>query len=116
MSGGGGGSSSGGGPAFEDGPVDCANLRFQTFLASAKANLIPLLKKGDLLEIQAMGRRGPLLVLNPLGNPVGSITHERQLALLDCIEQGFQFKAEVLSIAQGAVKVEIRCASNGGPK
>ena len=86
---------------------DCANLVINTNLASPKADVIAKLKVGDQLSVEAASEQGPIQALR--GRSVaGNIVSREQVRLLNCLNQGTAYIAEVLSITGGQCKVQVR--------
>jgi hypothetical protein len=106
MSGGGGGVGGGGPPSTPK--IDCSRLIFRTTLNSPKPAVVRNLKKDQVLEVEAKGPRGPVVVKTRAGEEAGSITSDQLLSLLECIAEGFSYVAVVRSISGGQVDVEIR--------
>mgnify|MGYP001300122390 CR=1 FL=1 len=85
---------------------DCANLVINTNLASPKADVIATLKEGDELKVQAATTQGPIQALR--GNSVaGNIVTREQVRLLNCLNEGTEYIAEVLSITGGQCKIQV---------
>ena len=102
-------SSSGRGGPIERPPTsDCSTLRDKTPLNSVDSDVLRGVNIGDILPVTAQGDRGPLVVTNKNGEVLGSITSMKLAALLRCINDGFEFVAEVESISGGQVVVLIR--------
>ncbi len=95
--GGGGGSSSDPCDIHETAPVN-----------SPQSNVIRTLSVGDRLDIQVTGatsRRALQLVAT--AGVAGSLTHRGALAIVNCIDAGNVYDAEVLTINGGQVTVRI---------
>lgn len=108
MSGSGGGSGSGsgsGGARF----TDCLDIMAQTVLNSPVPEVIGDLKKGDILSISISmeGERRRVLATKS-GLIAGSITFGQLATLINCIEDGYEFVAIIISISGGSCIVEIR--------
>lgn len=102
-------SGSGGSYLGSDSPSDsCASLRFDTQLASPKAQVVAQLQVGDVLDI-AFGQGGNQIVV-ALWNSVeaGGIVDPHLNQLRNCMNQGEQFQARVLSITGGQVRVRVQ--------
>jgi hypothetical protein len=106
MSGGGGG---GGGFVPRDEGVDCGDLRFVAVLQSVQADAVADLSVGALLDValRADGHPPVIEVRSAEGVLVGALI-QRVTELLRCLQDGFQYVAEVLSIDGGHVRVELR--------
>lgn len=102
-------SGSGGSYLGSASPSDsCATLRFDTQLASPKAQVIAGLQVGDALDI-AFGQGGNQVVV-ALWNGVeaGGIVDPHLNQLRNCMNQGEQFQAHVQSITGGQVRVRVQ--------
>lgn len=107
MSGSNNGGWSGGG--VEAGP-SCETLSQQTVLNSPNRNALRSVKKGDELDV-TVNKSGRAPVVHALhnGQVVGSITSAIIQRLVECIEEGHEYVAEVTENVQGgACKVLVR--------
>jgi hypothetical protein len=105
------GNSSGGGmPSFNNPGAgdDCQNLVINTNLASPQAAIIENLSIGDILQVEAASEQGPIEVKDDQGNVAGTILTREQIRLLNCINSGTEYVAEVLVINDGQCSVQIR--------
>jgi hypothetical protein len=107
MSGSGGGGG-GGGPATPDAQVDCTSLIFRTNLNSPDPAVVSELNRRDVLQVSPKTPQGPIEVIANAGKVAGSITAAQMMRLLQCINDGFEYVAVVLSISGGRVEVEVR--------
>lgn len=85
---------------------DCT-FRDVTIVASPKAAVLAKAAKGDVLLVAIVD--DALVVLRE-GDILGSLAFPAALRLRSCIEKGFNYEAEVLSIDGGRCQVEIRNA------
>ena len=108
MSGSGG---SGGGGVFDPPPTDCRMLTFTTQLSSPKASVVKWLKENDVLDIatQVVGMVTVVVALRS-GEVAGGLASPLVQKLRECIEAGIGFKAQVLSVDRGQVRVRVRAA------
>jgi len=109
MSGGGSGRTGGGGGG-EPSP-DCGSLIVETTLNSPVPAVVASLKKGDRLtvEIQSGTAGTNSLVAKHGGQIAGSLTPPSLIAILSCIQNGFQYVAVVLNdVTGGVVRVRIQ--------
>lgn len=108
MSGGGG---SGDAPPVGPRPdVDCAALRFQTAVASPDMAVVASLGAGDVLVLdlrQGAGGRNMIAALASSGGVAGAIT-ERTADLLECMQRGVRFEAEIMQMDGGWIEVAVR--------
>lgn len=109
MSGGGGGGGPGGGFQPRQERTPCDQLRFATSIASPQ-QAAGYLSVGDMLQVQlSSGAAQSIDLVGQSGNVVGSIiTHIPDL--LRCIQDGYSYEADVLSVNGGMIRVEVRPA------
>lgn len=100
---GGGGSGGPGGPSRDSG-IDCAGIRFDTFLSSVDAEAAAQLSVGEELRVELRTAPRALLVVREDGTPVGAITRNVR-ELLRCIQQQVEFKALVENVDGGDIEV-----------
>ena len=92
----------GGGP-------DCGDLAFLTTLASPNPDEVDSLDVGAVLRV-ALIDEGDVTIIGVQksgGEVIGSVVSGRLAELLGCLQQGFAYRAEVKSVAGGAVSVRI---------
>lgn len=104
MSGSGGGGGGGGDPL----PSSCETLKFDAQLVSPQPAVVASLKIGDVLEVALAVLKGQTVV-QVLKNrqAVGGLTGPDANRLRNCIEDGHDFKAAVLSVNGGQVRVRV---------
>jgi hypothetical protein len=100
--GGGGGGGSSGGSA---GSGDC-NIIERVPLNSPQAAVVSTLKVNQQLNVALSG--GAVVALDGSNNVAGSLTPRRLVDLIDCMNQGRQYVAVVLTIRGALCEVEIR--------
>ena len=103
-------SGSGGGGGWVDQPTDdCARLAQQTTLNSPNRMVLSGLQKGDLLEVR-VSKIGRGVVVEAVRNNqvAGSITSSIIQKLAECVENGYEYVAEVLDIQGGACRIHVR--------
>lgn len=102
--GGGGGGSSGGGP-------EKCSFTERTILNSPIPNVVSRLIPGEILivELEAQPRKR-VVVKNAMGAVAGAITSARLVDIIECMELGFGYEAEVLSVQGGRIEIEVRPA------
>ena len=79
----------------------------RTALSSPKPSILRKLKEGDLLELELTNDSSPIKALHH-GQLVGTVVPESLLQLLQCMQQGNKYLAEVLKISGGSCTVEVR--------
>lgn len=105
----GGGASGGFGGGSSAGGADSCVLHFNTVLASPDPAEVAALSIGDVLNILIQDAPPAVTACAPDGRIVGGITQEA-LRLRTCIQQGYAYEAEILSISGGAVQVQVHNA------
>ncbi len=101
------GSGSGGGvPPSADQGTPCAELSFETMLATPAEDVIKGLKVGDVLEIALEG--AAQIVVAKLGAAIAGAIVVNLPELLRCLQQGAAFVADVKAIEDGAITVVVR--------
>lgn len=93
---GGGGSSfgGGGGAAF-----DCASVSIQTTIMSPDPIVLAGLSAGDVLNVSLRTATGPLIAVTASGDTLGVIFTTDLSTLIDCINNGYDYKATILRIS-----------------
>jgi hypothetical protein len=99
-----------GGSAYDSSPPQqpCERLNFKTVLSSPDPAVIAGLAPKDKLDIvlDTSGGRKKVLALRD-AKIAGSITSDMLPQLIQCLEKGFPFIAEVLSAKAGRVEVHV---------
>lgn len=92
------------------GPLPCAGLSFETYLAAPRPELVPTLTAGSQLRLRLDDGGQAILADAPDGRVAGAIVPAADVMdrLADCIEQGNQFMAVVLAVSGGLVRVHVR--------
>ena len=104
--GGGLGGSGGGGGGDE---LSCDSLTEETIIASPVAAAIPKLAEGELLSlVLSKNDKPPVRAEKADGTFIGTVMPTFLVKLVDCMQSGSSYHAEVLSIDGGAVSIEIR--------
>lgn len=103
-------SSGGGGGGFgsRDPGTDCQQLRFRATLQSPQPDAVAAITVGEVLDVVLVGAgTTPVIeVQRSDGTTVGALI-DHVTELLRCLQDGFQFVAEVLEISGGAVRVSV---------
>jgi hypothetical protein len=109
----GGGGSGGDIPPLGPRPdVPCANLAFDTTLTSPDQAIVQTLSVGDLLSLelrQGASGRNMIAAVTTSGDLAGAIT-DRTADLIRCLQDGFEFQAEITRINGGWVNLAVRAA------
>jgi hypothetical protein len=109
----GGGGSGGEVPLLGPRPeVPCANLAFDTPLTSPDQAIVQTLSVRDLLSLelrQGASGRNMVAAVTQAGHLAGAIT-DRTADLIRCLQEGFEFQAEITGINGGWVDLAVRAA------
>jgi hypothetical protein len=106
---------SGGGPSRSPQAVsgettlaDCGSIQFETDLASPQPTVVATLIVGAMLDVQldTTGARVVVAAVTASGATAGSIA-TRAAQLIRCIRAGYSYRAEVLEINGGVVRVRL---------
>jgi hypothetical protein len=88
-------------------PDGCERLQIETHLMSPQREVTNSLKVGDVLQVNL--RRAPegryVVALNALGQVAGTIGSDRAIYLIECLDKGYVYVADVLSLDGGACRV-----------
>lgn len=105
MSGSGGG---GGGGGYDPHPSQCETLKFDAQLVSTQPAVVSSVKIGDVLDVATATLKGQTIVqVLKNGQVVGGLTGLDANRLRQCIEDGHNYKATVLTVNGGQVRVGI---------
>jgi len=99
--------------SFDSGPVQtsCADIVLRTQLASPNPAVIAELGVGDILTIHLLSAVGPLQALTADNVVAGAILTSNPALLINCINNGSEFQARVLSINGGDCQISIYCSN-----
>lgn len=107
MSGGGGGGYSRGSREGYNAPR-CEDVLFDAQLTSPSPTLVPGLSVGEVLDVSVATTGGRRVVqVTKVGQLVGGLVGPDASRVRDCIDNGHQYKATVLSINSGQVLVRV---------
>lgn len=97
-------SGSSGGPDWVPPSDSCATLSQATILNSPDKNVLAGIKKGDTLAVD-VNTSGNAVVVQALhkGKIAGSITSSIIQKLAECVEQGYEYVADVTDDVRGGV-------------
>lgn len=88
---------------------NCADIVLKTQLASPDPDVIDDLGVGDILNIKLSSATGPLQAVTMDGQIAGAILSSNPALLINCITEGHEYLARVLSINGGDCQVSIYC-------
>lgn len=100
--------SGGGGPWTPPNGDSCERLTSETTLTSPDRAVISRLKDGDSLDVTVdnSGAR-PVVRAMYKGQVAGSITSSIIQRLVECIDEGHQYVADVISVQGGTCRVRV---------
>ncbi|MDD5169680.1 MAG: hypothetical protein PHN75_12740 [Syntrophales bacterium] len=107
--GGTGGAGDGGGGIPPTPPIDCARIMEKTILNSPVPEVINALKSGDILNVKLQGKS--LVATTKEGKVAGALTPPLLPRIVQCIAEGHEYVAIVLSVSGGQCTVEVRIRS-----
>ena len=84
----------------------CMDLDITTNLASVDADVLKRVKEGDVLPVKALGTDGPVVVIKD-GETVGTVLSSKLVQLLNCMNGGTEYEAEVLKVEEAICQVRI---------
>ena len=104
MSGSGGGGGGGGG----GGTTPCESLKFDAQLTSPQPAIVATLKVGEVLTIVVATMKGTVVVQVLKGSSIaGGLAGPDASRLRNCIDDGHQYEATVISVIGGQVRVHV---------
>ena len=112
-----GGSGGNGGPPEQPPPrpdfPDCESIRFETVLVSPQRGIIDRLHVGDVLRLQlgTQQNRPVVDVVTNAGSRAGSITSTHLTKLIECLQHGHNYLAEIRDLDGGACRVLVHHAN-----
>ncbi len=88
----------------------CGELSFRSVVNSPQPAVISRLVVGDVLEVKLQTNPQNAVVVEHQGTVAGALTGTKVNALINCLQNGYTFEAEVISIVGGNCNVEVRAA------
>lgn len=103
------GSGGGGFGGYEPQEDNCESLVIDTQLSSPKEDVVARINEGDRLAValQTLGGTAVVVVLHE-GDIAGGLASPKIQRLRECIEQGVEYTATVISKNDGQVRVRVR--------
>lgn len=94
-------------PTGQPGP--CDRVQVETALQSPNPDVLVNIRKDDELELQlrAVGNRHGVMVLKD-GAVAGSLVFASLQKLVECMQSGYQYVAQVITISGPACRLRIR--------
>lgn len=101
-------SGAGGGGIFVDTQVSCEALVIHTQLSSPVPAVVKKLVKDDVLTVEVEQSSGTqFVVAKHNGVEAGGLASAQIIRLIECINQGTIYKAKVMAVNGGQVKVKV---------
>lgn len=105
------GPSGGGGSDFGSGgnlpTFDCLKVSIKTNIVSPDPIVLATIAVKEALDVSLRTAAGPLVALTNSGAILGSIFTKDPAQLINCINEGYTYKAVVLKITGGDVEILI---------
>jgi len=97
-----------GGVGYEDDEIDCEKLVFDTQISSPKEDVVSKLEEGDVLEVRLENIDTTMVVVvRHNGKIAGGLASPALKRLRECMVQGTIYKALVLQVDDGQVRVRV---------
>lgn len=88
----------------------CDQLSFRSSVNSPQPSVISGLNQGDILQVVLQTLPQTAVVVQHQGATAGALVGTKVNSLINCLQNGYQFVAEVLEVAGGRCTVEVRPA------
>ena len=88
----------------------CEKLSFSSAVNSPQAAVIKTLKVNYVLDVELQTTPHIAVLLNYKGKLAGVLTGIKIASLINCLQNGYIFTADVMSISGGICRVEVRPA------
>jgi hypothetical protein len=85
----------------------CESSIINTNVSSIDLDVLNKHFVGDVLDVK-IGESGSLILEDGDGEILGAILHINTTDIINCIKNGYKYKAEVISISGPACKVQIK--------
>lgn len=92
-------------PMKEEGDT-CLNMVIHTNLASIDVDVLNKIQVGDKLPVEAQSLDGPVVVMKDF-DILGTVLSSHLIRLLNCMNEGTEYKAEVVKIEDAICQVKI---------
>lgn len=84
----------------------CLNMVIITNLASVDVDVLNKAQVGDILPVEEQSLDGPVIVLKD-GDILGTVLSSHLIRLLNCMNDGTRYKAEIIKIEDAICQVKI---------
>lgn len=85
----------------------CATLAFDAQVNSPQAAVLSTLVIGEHLSVELSALPRQVVQVERSGVVVGALTGPKTAQLINCLQNGYSFKAEVLSVSGGMCTVRV---------
>ncbi len=85
----------------------CATLAFDAQVNSPQAAVLSTLIIGEYLSVELSALPRQVVQVDKGGIVVGALTGQTTAQLINCLQNGYSFKAEVLSVSGGMCSVRV---------
>lgn len=104
-----GGSGGGGGGWAPSGPAPrCDTLSFTATVNSPQPAALATVNVGDILDVSLSPPPQQTVLVSKQGATVGALTGSKISTLVSCLQNGYRFEAEVVSLNGGICSVDVR--------
>lgn len=95
-------------PTYRDPPMDCASIDFTAQVSSPKSTVVAKMNAGDVLDVEAKAyQERTVLILTTKGEIAGGLASPQAAKILECINDGHRYVADVQLISGGQVRVRV---------
>jgi acetamidase/formamidase len=88
----------------------CDQLHFTSIVSSPQPAVVSGLKKGDVLNVKFQTAPQTAVLVEHKGAVAGTLTGVKISNLINCLQNGYAFEAEVTSVVGGKCTVEVKPA------
>jgi len=96
----------GGGIPMDTPIVNCSGLTLNTRVMSPVMPYFSKSKVGTILKVKL--DNSTIVLINEVGDVVGSIYPPKVESLIKCLENGYKYVGEIISISGAQINIEIR--------
>ena len=86
----------------------CERIAFRATINSPQPSIVSTLTVGNILDVKLQTTPTITVVVELAGAVVGALTGTRVNELVNCIQNGYQYEATVVSIVGGKCTVDVR--------
>lgn len=86
---------------------DCIRIKFRTTINSPQPAVVSTLKPGDVLDVRLQTSPTTTVVVEFNNSVAGALIGTQVNALVNCIQNGYRYKATVVSVSGGNCVVDV---------